>query len=541
MAFSHTPHFRLPVALSAVLALLSISPSPRAFAQAVSSPSKVFNLKEFDPACGQPGHNCQRAFQFAFRTIARSGGGTLQLPAGTFPIDFPGVPQNTPAAVGIPDQSLIVVPPNTTIEGHVASNGAPDSTIQWRNTSVPVFIFAKASHSGMRNLHVQFTGAMAHAYPFGDVALLKALGYHPTFPHFNQMSGNNGEMFSFAYVFDSDSCTFDHLLFDSATHDNDHTFSMAINIKGKGVIENGGGGLKQLAESNRITNVRVYDFYNAFLVAGQDHFVMENITTDRRGSVPKTAPGHVLYTTNTYEYDMQAHLVQALMSTNSTIQNITEGPNAYLTAGAGGTLAIKFLNGAVISNVVSEHPAGLIQTIYSDQNVTFRDMHWTTHYPLCQNLPNDCATPTIYSAGSPSNLPPTKNLTFENISLVSTASPTTVLLIGDNLRVNGLEITTPPDFLPGQKATNAVLSVKDTNGAVITGYVFTPLIDKYDPQKHYNAPFTGWNPSKNVSAEVTIKWPSSISVPQQSAILGGGYQDKSPESHNTLRSSIVKR
>jgi hypothetical protein len=355
------------------------------------------------------------------------------------------------------------------------------------------------------------------------------------------MSGNNGEMFSFAYVFDSDNCTFDHLLFDSATHDNEHTFSMAINLKGKGVVENGGGGLKQLAESNRISNVRVYDFYNAFLVAGQDHFVMENITADRRGSAPNTAPGHILYTTNTFEYDMQTRVVQALMSTNSTIQNITEGPNAYLTAGAGGTLAIKFLNGAVVSNIVSEHPAGLIQTIYADQNVTFRDMHWTTHYPLCEKLPKDCATPAIYSAGSPANLPRTKDLTFEKISLVSTAYPTTVLLIGDNLRVNGLEITTLPDFLPGQKATNAVLSVKDTNGAVIKDYVFTPVIDKYDPQKRYNVPFTGWNPSKNVSAEVTVKWPGAIPVPEKAGILGGGYQDKSPESHNVLRNSIVKR
>jgi hypothetical protein len=506
-----------------------------------SSPKKTYSIQEFDSACGKPGHNCQRAFQFAFRTLARTGGGTLQLPPGRFSIYFPGVPENVPGGVSLPPQSLIVVPPNTMIEGHLAANGTSDSVIEWRNTSVPVFIFARASHSGMRNLHLEFTGLMSKAYPFGDIALLNALGYHPTFPHLNQMSGNNGEMFSFAYVFDSDYCTFDHLLFDSAIHDNAHTFSMAINLKGKGVVETGGGGLTQLADSNRVTNIQVYDFYNGFLVAGQNRFFMQNITANRRGSTPNAAPGHVLYTTSTLQYDMAAHLVQSFLSTNTTVQNITEGPDTYSNASSGGTLAIKFLNGAQISHIISQHPEGLIQTIYADQNVIFKDMHWTSHYPLCTEVPANCSTPAIYSAASPSNLPPTKNLTFENISLVSTASPTTVVLIGDNLRVNGLQITTPADFLPGQKATNAVLSVKNTNGAVIKGYVFTPVIDKYDPEKRYNSPFTGWNPSKNVSAEITINWPKGVSMPEKSTILAGGYQDKSPGSNNTLQSSILKR
>ena len=533
--------FPIPVRLAPAFLLIAVALCPMFGQPAPNGPQKNYNIQEFDKDCGQPGHNCQRAFQLAFQTLARNGGGILQLPAGRFPISFPGVPENTPGGVTLPPRNLIVVSPNTMIQGHVGADGKPDSVIEWRNTSIPVFVFVKANHSGMRNLHIQFTGTMAHAYPFGDIVLLKALGYHPMFPHLNQMSGNNGEMFSFAYVFDSDYCTFDHLLFDSATHDNEHTFSMAINLKGKGVVETTGGGLTQPAESNRITNVQVYDFYNGFLVAGQNHFLMQNITADRRGSAPNTAPGHVLYTTSTLQYDMAAHLVNSLFSTDTIIENITEGPDTYHDASAGGTLAIKFLNRAVISNVVSEHPDGLIQTIYVDQNVRFKDMRWTSHYPLCGKFPNACATPAIYSAGSPSNLPRTANLTFDNISIVSTASPTTVLLIGDNLRVNNLQITTPADFFPGQKATNAVLSVKDTNGAVIRDYVFTPVIDRYDPQKRYNSPFTGWNPSKNVSAQVTVKWPAGVPMPEKAAILSGGYQDKSPESNNTLQSAVIKR
>jgi hypothetical protein len=532
-----------PIALALLFLSISVLGSRMEAAQvAGGGPYKSYNLREFDPSCGQAGHNCQRAFQFAFQTIAKAGGGTLQLPAGTFSIDFPGVAQNILGRVTISPQSLLSVPPNTMIEGHLDANGAPDSIIEWRNTSIPTFVFAKANHSGLRNLHLRFTGSMAKLYPFGDIALLTALGYHPTFPHYNQMSGGNGELFSFAYVFDSDGCTFDHLLFDSATQDNDHVFGMAINIKAKGVIENNGGGLTQLAESNRITNVQVYDFLNAFLIAGQNNFAIENITADRRGSMPNTAPGHVLYTTGTNQFDAAAKIVNMLLSTNTTVRNISEGPHTYSNAVAGGTLAIKFLKGARISNVKSQHPEGLIQTIYADQDVTFSNLSWKSDYPLCTTVPSNCSTPVIYSTQSPANFPPTRDLTFQNISLVSTANPSTVVLIGDNLRVDGLQITTPPDFLPGQKATNAVLSVKSSNGAVIKGYVFTPVLHQYNPAGKYNTPFTGWNSSRNVSAEVTINWPGQIPKPDlKAAIVASGYQDKSPQLNNSVRSSMLKR
>jgi hypothetical protein len=403
-----------------------------------------------------------------------------------------------------------------------------------------VFVFARANHSGLRNLHLRFTGVMPKAYPFGDVALLTALGYHPTFPHYNQMSGDNGEMFSFAYVFDSDYCTFDHLLFDSTTQDNDHAFGMAINMKAKGVIETNGGGLTQLAESNRITNIQVYDFLNALLVAGQNNLVIQNITADRRASAAGTAPGHVLYTTGTNQFDAAGNLVNALLSTNAQIQNISEGPHTYSNVVAGGTLAIKYLNGAQISNVTSQHPEGLIQTIYVDQNVTFSNMTWKSDYPLCTNVPSNCSTPTIYSSTSPANLPPTRNLTFQNISLVSTASPTTVTLIGDNLTVQGLQITTPPGFLPNQIATNAVLSIKSSNGASITNYTYSPVLSAYDPKQKYNTPFTGWIPTNNVTASVLVNWPKAITLPATgSSIITSGFQNLGATYNDSVTTSIV--
>jgi hypothetical protein len=95
---------------------------------------------------------------------------------------FSGVPQNILGGVPIPHNSLLVVPANTVIQGHLASNGAPDYAIEWKITSIPVFVFDKASHSGMQNLHLRFTGTMPRAFPFGDVALLNALGFTPRSP-----------------------------------------------------------------------------------------------------------------------------------------------------------------------------------------------------------------------------------------------------------------------------------------------------------------------------------------------------------------------
>lgn len=532
---------------AALLNAVSILPVNQAVANSVQTVSAItpigtatYTLQQFDPVCGQPGYNCQNAFQLAFATLAQAGGGTLQLPAGTFTINFPGVPQNVEGGAPLSRKSLLVVPPYTTIQGHVAANGTLDSIIQWQNTSIPVFIFNNSSHSGLSNLHLSFTGMMPKAYPFGDIYLLAALGYNPTYPHQNQMSGGNGELFSFAYVFNSDYCTFDHLLFDSATHDNAHIYSFAINMKGKGVVVTNGGGLTQLAESNRITNIQVYDFDNAFLIAGQDNFVMQNITTDRRGSVASSAPGHVLYTTSTNQWDMNANLVATILGTNTTVQNITEGPNTYSNASSGGTLAIKFLNGAQISNVVSQHPEGLIDTLYVDQNVTFSNMSWTSSYALCTNVPANCSTPAINSAASPANLPVTKNLTFQNITLVSTASPTTVTLMGDNLQVNGLNITTMPNFLPGQTASNSVLDIRNSAKATITGYVYTPVISTYSATQKYNSPFTGWNTTSNITAALTVNWPKALSLPAKgSPIITSGFQASTTSFSNLVTTTVM--
>ncbi len=527
---------------SSASTLLSAALKPAALAAAIAPTPLIYTPQEFDPSCGViPGYNCVNAFSLAFKTLAQAGGGILQLPAGTFPITFTGVVQNIPAGSGLNRNDFLVVPANTLIQGTVAADGTPNSTIQWSTTSIPAFVFDGSSHSSMTNLHLQFTGTTATAYPFGDEAMLTALGYTPTYPHANELTGGNFELSSFAFVYNSDYTTFDHLIFDSATHDNNHIYGFAINLKGKGVIvANGGGGLSQAAESNRITNIQVYDYNNALLVCGQDNLLLQNIVGDRRGSISTIAPGHLLYTSATEQWDVSGNLTGYLSSTNVTIKNLLEGPDTYSNAVAGGTLAPKFLNGAVINNVISQHPEGLLDSIYVDQNVTFSNLTWTSNYALCSNVPTNCSTPAINSAASPSNLPATSNLTFQNVSLTSTASPTWAALTGNNLVVNGLKIATPPTFFPTQTATNSILSLKLSSQATITGYSYTPLITSYNAATKYNTPFTGWNPTTNANTSVTLNWPKAVTLPTSGSILTSGYQSTGAAYNNVVTTTVVR-
>lgn len=505
-----------------------------------SSPgvTPTFNIQELDPNCGQAGYNCRAAFQNAFGLFAQAGGGTLTLPAGTFLVDFPELAENVSGAPWFTSSSLVAVPPNTLIQGDIAANGTLDSIIQYQITSVPVFVFSKASYSGMSNLHFNFIGVTPSQYPYGDIMLLSALGYATTYPHQNEISSSNGELSACAFVFDSDFTTFNNLIFDSANRDNNHVQGTSINLKGKGVILTGGGGLTTLAVGNQISNLQIYDFIGGLAVAGQNGVNITNISADRRGSTGSGAPGHLIYMTDTYQATDAGVAIASLQSTNISIQNVSEGPDTYSNANAGGTLAIKSINGGLVNNIKSQHPEGLIQTLYEDQNITFSNMTWQSSYDLCANVPNNCITPVIYSATNASQFSPLQNLTFNNVSLTSTITPVSVMLIGNGITVNGMNIQTPPTYLPNQTVGSSILSVKGTTQAAVTNYTYTPLITSYSPAIPYNIPFMAWDPSSNVQAQVTINWPSSIPVPSAgAAIISSGFQDAN--SNNSVSTNIV--
>jgi hypothetical protein len=521
------------------LALVSMCCS--VFAVASLRGEVQLNLKDFDPACGQLDHNCRGAFQKAFEAAAKSGGATLHLPAGTFPVDFPELSNDVRAARPFGSESLISVPPRVTVQGHVDGAGAPDTIIEWRISSMPVFIFAGASGSGMRDLHLRFTGNTPNSFPYGDIALLRALGYRPTFPQQAQMSGGNYEMFSFAMLFDSERCVFENLVFDSANHDNQHVFGFALNVKGKGVVvAGGGGGLNATADGNRFSGIRVLDDVMGLLISGQENLVVENVTADRRGSSANIAPGHVLYFTgsNLFGPDGKATVI---MSRNVRVTSISEGPHTYSNIHAMGTLAIKYIDGGTFEHIASQHPVGLIQTLFAVRNLTFTDLSWSTDATICNEPGDSCGTPVINSVVSKPGEPPIENLRFTNIALKSTNEPLTTNLTGTMIDIDGIRIETPPMFRKSANlsAPYSVLGVKEASGVTVKNFVYVPLLTSLDAGAKYNQPFVCWGSCANVKADVTVKWPGSVpAAPAGHRLVTSGIQFDKPDANNSVVSRM---
>lgn len=501
------------------------------------SAAVAVNLTDFDAACGQPGHNCRGAFQKALEAAGKAGGGTVRLPAGTFPIDFPEVSNDVPSARPLAAGSLISVPPRVVLRGHLDSGGVPDTVVEWKITSIPVLVFAGAADAGMKDLHLRFTGVTPARFPYGDVALLSALGFRPTFPYPDQMSGGNYEMFSFALLFDSEHCVFENLIFDSATRDNQHVFGFALNVKGKGVrVAGGAGGLTGLAEGNRFSRIRLYDDVMGFLISGQENLVVEDVTADRRGSTASIAPGHVIYFTGSNLFSPDGKPTVA-MSRNIRVTNLSEGPHTYSNIHSLGTLAIKYVDGGVFEHIASQHPAGLIQSLAATQNLTFTDLKWSSDAAICEEGADSCGAPVINSVVSKPGEPPIMNLRFTNIQLSSSRESLTTNLTGRTIELDGIRIETPPAFrkTPNQSAPGSVLGLRDASDVTIRNFVYLPVLTSFDPGAAYNQPLVCWGACTNIKADVSVRWPRGVALPPAGhrAITSGIQFDK-PGANNSI-------
>ncbi len=507
---------------------------------ASSSGAATMSLTDFDAACGQPQHNCRTAFQKAFEAAQKAGGGTLRLPAGTFAVDFPEVSNDVSSGRPLQKSSFMMVPSNLTIEGHADAAGTPDTIVEWKTTSIPLFIFANASSSGMTNLHFRFTGIAPARYPYGDVALLAALGFNPTFPHQNQMSGGNYEMSSVVMLFGSEHCAFSNLVFDSATHDNQHVFGFAFEVKGKGLVTAGfGGGLRDTAADNRFSNIRIYDYVMGLMVAGQENLLIENVSGDRRGSTSAIAPGHLIYLTGTALFDTKG-VVKRTSNKNVTVRNIQEGSATYDNSQALGTLAIKSVDGGSFKSVISHHPAGLIQTLQADQNLQFEDLQWFGDKNYCaEGGERFCDTPVIESAASAAEDPPMQGLTFRNVLVQSAVREVSVNLMGSNISVDGLTIKTPPGFRKDQTAPSSVFSLRQASNVKVSNYNYVPVVSSFDTSAKYNQPFVCWGSCSNVHVDVTVKWPKSVAVPKAGErVITSGFQARKDGDGNTVTSRV---
>jgi hypothetical protein len=222
------------------------------------------------------------------------------------------------------------------------------------------------------------------------------------------------------------------------------------------------------------------------------------------------------------------------------VRNIREGAKTYSNLQALGTLAVKSVDGGVFQMVESQHPAGIIQTLQSDQNLRFEDIRWISDKDYCaEGGQRYCATPVIESAASVEGDPPMRGLSFHNVRVESAAREISVNLLGADVTVDGFSIRTRPTFRKDQTAPGAVFSLRDTSNARITNFTYIPVLDSFDRTAKYNQPFVCWGACSNVHADVTVKWPKAVPVPPQSErVISPGFQVHKDGDNNSVTSHV---
>jgi len=230
------------------------------------------------------------------------------------------------------------------------------------------------------------------------------------------------------------------------------------------------------------------------LAIGQCGAVIENIEGNYRGSWYRSfdpsqetgpelrnigPPGHLIYLSIQYAYDVErspdapaGH--QEFHSTTRNkdvrLRNIKEGPDTLSNVNSLGTLALKNIQGGLIADVVSQHPAGFIQTMVDAHDVLLENLSWSSDRDICEESQSSCNTPVISLApgqdGSGTEL--NSGVRFRNVTLRGTRRPvnfriseeTGHLPLSRDISVGGLTIECTPFFSPKQGGPQAIIMVR---------------------------------------------------------------------------------
>lgn len=489
------------------------------------------NLASFGAQPNQPSRNSRDAFQKAFSQLGRSGGGTLQLPAGDFYIDYPEIardldPKDQSNAVRIksarpsPDK-LLIVPAGVVIRGAGAASSHPATRIHWKINSVPLFSFS-ADGAGIDNVEFVYDGLQPHFFPFQQEHFLQAVGINA------RWLGGPYELSAAIYVIGASHLRFSNLSFRSSTVDNQHTFAFGIIMKGQGVIPEpdpamvrqmqagsrmAGGGLAGCVNDNRVENVHFEDFVMGILASGQCNLVLSHISANHRGSWYQSfdpshesggeiknipGPGHVIYMTFQNAYDIEAEddstaATQKMYrgttrNTNVVIEHISEGPDTLSNYNSLGTLALKNMQGGTVRDVVSKHPAGAIQSIVDVHGLEIQDVHWSSARDICQEIgPRGvCGVPVITFEPGPehaADLAISSDVTLNNISLSNPAAPCVFKisqeepngLLDRNIRVDHLTQTCSPYRGSGGRTYPDAMILLRSISTVVTNASYAPV------------------------------------------------------------------
>jgi len=460
-----------------------------------------FGARPNDPSC-----NSVTAFQQALGTLGHAGGGTLSVPAGDYYLQFPDIADNVdpkePASKAILKQNsltrskLILVPAGVIVTGTHDAAGHPTTRLHWTITSAPLLSFVSADHAGIVDIAFVFDGSQPQFFPWAEEDFLDAVGYR------SRWLGGPYELSTVIYTIGSGGLRFENLSFRSGTSpaDNEHTFAFGIMSKGKTPVPQPsasvvaamtvgsttpGGGLTDCVSGNAFRSLSFEDYVMGIVASGQCDPIFENISGDNRGSWYRSfdpthetggaikyigPPGHLIYLTFQNAYDVlrtagSAAGQQVFKSTtrnkNISLRNIIEGPHTLSNVNSLGTLALKNIDGGLVANVTSNHPAGLIQTMVDAHKLTLQDLTWSSDADICsEGGASACGVPIIGIAPGPANTSEeiSEEIQFVRIKLHTVGAPTAFRIAAEdpgtplsgNIQVDDMTIECQP-LLDSQK------------------------------------------------------------------------------------------
>jgi hypothetical protein len=397
-----------------------------------------------------PRTNSRLAVQHALEELKNRGGGTLSIPAGDYYVYFPDVAgdldphdprnkarlqQNKPEK-----EKLILVPPGVIVRGTLDKAGRPITRIHWNATGIPLFSFVNADGAGAVDLAFVFEGVQPQFFPWNQEDFLQAAGYP------SRWLGGPYELSAVIYTIGSSNLRFENLSFQSSSMpaDNEHTFAFGIVSKGKTPVpqpdaksfENlplgmrtPAGGLSECVSNNVFRSLRFQDYVMGILASGQCGAILDRIEGSFRGSWYRSfdpsretgpqiknigPPGHLIYLTYQNAYDVEwspgdpngrMEFHGTTRNKNVTVRNIKEGPETLSNVNSLGTLALKNMQGGRVAGVISQHPAGLIQSMVDAHDVELDDLNWSSDRNICDQAQPAaaCAVPVIALEPAPAN------------------------------------------------------------------------------------------------------------------------------------------
>jgi hypothetical protein len=493
----------LRILLALVCVFLS-GPGYAASEQQVSrtaSSHAVVSLESIGVHPNDPAVNSRLPLQQALARLRITGGGTLSIPRGDYYLDFPDIAsdvdpndaKNTELLKGkdLTGDKLILVPPGVIVQGTLDESGNPGTRIHWTAASFPILSFINSDGSGVKDIAFVFDGLQPQFFPWSQEKFLEEVGYK------SRWLGGPYEISTVIYAIGSSNLRFENISFQSGKKpaDNEHTLAFGIVLKGKTPVSQPdanllkalpfgvkirAGGLSECVSNNVLRSLRFRNYVMGILASGQCAPVFEDIDGNDRGSWYRSfnpshetgaeirnigPPGHLIYLTFQNAYDVERSqdaptgrrvFHSTTRNSNVVLRNIKEGSQTLSNVNSLGTLALKNIDHGLVANIVSQHPAGLIQSMVDAHDLELDALSWSSDRDICTEAysPTSCGLPVIDLEPGPENSDNQINsrVRFKNISLRSPSRPATFKVSQENaggplsrdISVEGLTIECTP-------------------------------------------------------------------------------------------------